>query len=412
MYKAEKQRNQEQVNYSSLDDFLLSLNIQVNLVVLQEIDLDRALQLTLRTNQFNLNGIRKTREEISKAIQDHTSLNWIIEVKDRFGNYGKAGLLLAKVDQDTLVIETFLLSCRVLGRNVEDIVLSEIQKYCDVQKLDTIIARFRSTSRNQPFLDFLLRRRWETEPYSNTYYFSVKNTGLTNANKHEYDLLNNPQAGSNEDDTVDLLDSKNRDTPQLTITLPATETEAALYNIWKNVLGHDNFGVNHDFFRTGGNSLKAVQLVSRISRHFLVDMQLTDIYFHSTISQLASLIPAQQKGLKSSVIEVLQRPEKIPLSFSQERLWFIDHLEGSKHYHTPEIFRLKGKVDKAALQYGLQTIVNRHEVLRTVIHDQEGQAFQYIKEKEGWALAIINGSQFKQDPAGLDQYNWLSQCPF
>ncbi|MDQ3681645.1 MAG: HAD-IIIC family phosphatase, partial [Bacteroidota bacterium] len=230
MYKAEKQRSQEQVNYSSLDDFLLSLNIQVNPVVLQEIDLDRALQLTIRTNQFNLNGIRKTREEISKAIQDHTSLNWIIEVKDRFGNYGKAGLLLAKVDQDTLVIETFLLSCRVLGRNVEDIVLSELQKYCDVQRLDRIIARFQSTSRNQPFLDFLLRRRWGTQPYSNTYYFSVKNTGLTIANKHEYDLLNNPQAGSNENDSVDLLDSKNRDTPQLTVTLPATKTEAALYN--------------------------------------------------------------------------------------------------------------------------------------------------------------------------------------
>ncbi|MEJ7675698.1 MAG: hypothetical protein WKF59_24070 [Chitinophagaceae bacterium] len=74
MYKVEKQRKEEQVNYEYLDDFLQSLNINVNLRPLKEKDLDRAVQLTIRTNQFNLNGIRKTREEIIKAIHEENTL--------------------------------------------------------------------------------------------------------------------------------------------------------------------------------------------------------------------------------------------------------------------------------------------------------------------------------------------------
>ena len=96
MYKAEKSRKEEQVKFASLTDFLQSLEVRVNIRPLEEKDLERAVQLTLRTNQFNLNGIRKSPEEIAKAIRQPNTINWIIEVKDRFGDYGIAGVLLAK----------------------------------------------------------------------------------------------------------------------------------------------------------------------------------------------------------------------------------------------------------------------------------------------------------------------------
>ncbi len=96
---------------------------------------------------------------------------------------------------------------------------------------------------------------------------------------------------------------------------------------------------------------------------------------------------------------------RIPLSFSQERLWFIDQLEGSVQYHIPTVLRMKGKLNKGALEYALQTIVSRHEVLRTVIREAEdGDAYQYIREPHGWEFSIVDGSGYKEDALGLQQY--------
>lgn len=96
--------------------------------------------------------------------------------------------------------------------------------------------------------------------------------------------------------------------------------------------------------------------------------------------------------------------ERIPLSFSQERLWFIDRLSGSLQYHIPAVLRLKGRLNTGALQYALQTIVDRHEVLRTVIREQDGEAWQYIKAKDNWQLAVIDGDRYREDVDALGRY--------
>lgn len=173
MYKAEKERKKEQANYSYLNDFLKSLNIQIELHLLQDKYIDRAFQLIHRTNQFNLNGNRKTLDEIYKVIHEPNSLNWIIDVKDRFGDYGNVGLILAREIQNTLVIDTFLLSCRILGRNVEDVILTELQKHCISNGLDTICAQFQPTEKNQPFFEFLKRTNWVAGNQTNDYNFLI-----------------------------------------------------------------------------------------------------------------------------------------------------------------------------------------------------------------------------------------------
>ena len=89
---------------------------------------------------------------------------------------------------------------------------------------------------------------------------------------------------------------------------------------------------------------------------------------------------------QSNSIPVGPRPPKIPLSFSQERLWFIDALGGSLQYHLPFVLRLKGGLDRHMLEKALRTIVNRHEVLRTVIAEEDGQPYQHILDKDGWQL--------------------------
>jgi hypothetical protein len=75
---------------------------------------------------------------------------------------------------------------------------------------------------------------------------------------------------------------------------------------------------------------------------------------------------------------------KIPLSFSQERLWFIDQLEGSVQYHSPSVLRLKGNLDTGALARSLKTVIDRHEILKTIFHEENGNVFQSIKLNDDW----------------------------
>ena len=173
MYNAEKQRKEEQVKYSTIQDFILTLEVRVNKRKLVLNDLERAVQLSLRTNQFNLNGIRKSHEEISALISENKGLNLVVDVQDKFGDYGTVGLLLANVDGNELWINSFLLSCRVLGRNVEENILQELIEYCKMNGLKSIKALFKSTGKNKPIIDFLHRTNWIADPLTEAYHFIV-----------------------------------------------------------------------------------------------------------------------------------------------------------------------------------------------------------------------------------------------
>ena len=105
--------------------------------------------------------------------------------------------------------------------------------------------------------------------------------------------------------------------------------------------------------------------------------------------------------------------KQVPLSFSQERLWFIDRLEGSLEYHLPAVMRLTGTLDKSALSKALQEIVNRHEVLRTVYEEENGQVYQYVKPSGTWKLKASDGSKYQGDQNGLESYiRRLTEVPF
>ncbi|MHA4812678.1 condensation domain-containing protein, partial [Flavitalea flava] len=105
---------------------------------------------------------------------------------------------------------------------------------------------------------------------------------------------------------------------------------------------------------------------------------------------------------------------RIPLSFAQERLWFIDKLEGSVAYHMPLILGLQGQVNEEALVYAFQAVVNRHEVLRTVITEQEGKASQRVLDGAGWRMTMLEDRALKRaDRAALSAYlGELIRSPF
>ncbi|GEO12155.1 non-ribosomal peptide synthetase [Segetibacter aerophilus] len=184
---------------------------------------------------------------------------------------------------------------------------------------------------------------------------------------------------------------------------PRNDLEKSIADIWKSLLNIDQAGINDNFFELGGHSLLAVRVISAIRKRLNIDLGVRDIFSYPTIKELAVYLKTLDKSSSLSPIKVGPRPENIPLSFSQERLWFIDQLEGSVQYHIPAVLRLKGKLNIPALRNSLQAVVERHEVLRTVIKQEKGRGYQYILPNEQLELEFVDEKIYEDSQADLEK---------
>jgi amino acid adenylation domain-containing protein len=159
---------------------------------------------------------------------------------------------------------------------------------------------------------------------------------------------------------------------------PRAPEEEILCGIFADVLSLDRVGVDDNFFALGGHSLTATRLVSQIRATIEIDVPLKLLFEAPSVAQLAPRLSVGQKVRIPLVRQ--QRPERLPLSNSQQRLWFIDQLEGSSaQYNLPEALRLRGDLDVPALRQSIQTVVQRHETLRTHFSYADGSPFQIIE---------------------------------
>ncbi|WP_248746007.1 non-ribosomal peptide synthetase [Pseudomonas sp. MWU12-2037] len=160
---------------------------------------------------------------------------------------------------------------------------------------------------------------------------------------------------------------------------PQGDTELAIAEIWKGLLHLDQVGRNDGFLELGGHSLLAVQLLSRLRRKLGARITLRELFDAPTVRGLASLVNASAPSEAQS-IPLANRSGRLPLSFSQQRLWFLDHLDhaAGAAYHLPTALRLTGTLDKAALHATLDRLVARHETLRTRFELVDGEPLQKI----------------------------------
>ncbi|HEU4456625.1 MAG TPA: amino acid adenylation domain-containing protein, partial [Longimicrobium sp.] len=163
---------------------------------------------------------------------------------------------------------------------------------------------------------------------------------------------------------------------------PRTATEEILAAIWADVLRLERVGVHDDFFALGGHSLLAIRLVSRVRDALGAELPVRAVFEHPTVAALAEEAERLRRGggvpIVPPVVPV-PRDGPLPLSFAQQRLWFIDRLEpGSAAYHIPAALRLTGALDVSALRRALSEVVRRHEVLRTTFGMIDGEAVQVI----------------------------------
>ncbi len=175
---------------------------------------------------------------------------------------------------------------------------------------------------------------------------------------------------------------------------PRTVTEEMLVSIWAEILGLEHVGIHDNFFELGGHSLLASQIVSRIRRVFQIELALRTLFEKPTIADLAGSIEAAQRaglGLIAPPMLPVGRDGKLPLSFAQQRLWFLDQLEpNNPAYNIALAARLIGPLDAAVLEQSLDEIVRRHESLRTTFAMSEGQAVQIINPPSTMRLPIAD----------------------
>ncbi|HWB13497.1 MAG TPA: amino acid adenylation domain-containing protein [Pirellulales bacterium] len=181
------------------------------------------------------------------------------------------------------------------------------------------------------------------------------------------------------------------DAPATDVVAPRTATERKLAAIFGDVLGMDVLDVHANFFDLGGQSLLAGQLAARIRAEFSAEMPLRTLFSKPTIAGLASWLelPEASQGGTLPPVTCADRALPLPLSSSQEQLWFLEQLESEPRYVLTASIHLRGPLDVGALERSLSTIVERHEALRTVFPVHEGRPQQKIARQSTIPLAVI-----------------------
>lgn len=308
MYRQERQREQLRKSSASLEDFLAGLQLNVEVGPITETNLSRVSQLTYRVNQFNLTTVRRTEAEIAALLAAKHLNGLTVNVRDRFGEYGLVGLILFATAASAIEVETFLLSCRALGRGVEQRIMAELAAIARRLELGTVILRFTSTSKNQPARDFLdndLGRYRESAPghieYRVPVDFALHIGDPPSKHREEppqpqgVSLTPSPADSAPEGNraariawiashmidadkiwaAIQAWKQKTRPELQTGFIPPRSDLEQLLAQMWREVLELDEVGVQDNFFGLGGDSLAMVKTIIRIYERLGVELPIS-----------------------------------------------------------------------------------------------------------------------------------------
>jgi FkbH-like protein len=316
LYAHERERTRLQTKTASLQDFLEALNLQVRIAPMTSVQAPRVAQLTVRTNQMNFTGLRRSESRIQALLRDGRFECLTVDVRDRFGSYGLVGVMLFQADAEALALDTFLLSCRALGRGVEHRMLARLGEIASQRGLAWVDAAFAPSARNSParsLLDSAGASSVEPRPPGLLFRFpaarlaalqyrpdssppsaappSPAATAPLSRKAPDYQRIATELA------TVDqileqIAARKRRVTASAAPSAaPRTDLERRLAALWSDLLGVAPVGVHDSFFDLGGHSLLAVQLLSRVRQSFDVDLSLEVVYDGPfTVAELAKAI--------------------------------------------------------------------------------------------------------------------------
>jgi len=265
-------------NANSLEAFYAALELEVAIRPINSDEVSRASQLTQRTNQFNFTTIRRNEAEIQSLLNTGVEV-FGVHVRDRFGDYGFTGLVIGRRFNEDYLIDTVLLSCRVLGRGVEHKVLAWVGHHAAQSGAARVEVPFQQSPRNAPAEEFWksLPARPTTEQLASILFEPAREPEMEtrasnlvpaqHAVDYSYIAMNlnsvaNIRRRMRQHEHVEL----------------ETATETRLAAIWQDLLECEAIAGSSNFFDLGGHSLKVVLLLMRIQEDFQVSLGIEDVY--------------------------------------------------------------------------------------------------------------------------------------
>jgi len=296
LYAQRAARIKAEQSAPSLEAFLATLQLEVEIAPLRPEQVARVAQLTQRTNQMNVSGKRRTEAEI-QSLNPADCLT--VSVKDRFGSYGLTGVMIVANEGDALVVDTFLLSCRALGRGVEQRMLTRLGELSKERGLARLEIPFVESKRNKPAALFLQSMGLLPMTADQTVAARLLPEGKPSPKpamrKIDYARiateLRRPAA------ILDAIRASTKTKAPKTAKFdpPRTPLESALSELWVELLNLTAVGIHDNFFELGGHSLLAVQLLSRVRQIYGVDLSLEVVYSGEfTVAELAKAVELKE----------------------------------------------------------------------------------------------------------------------
>ncbi len=330
-YRQNSERREFQMESLTLEDFLAGLGLKVQILPMASADLARAAELTQRTNQFNVTTIRRSEAGLQALLRSTgltSSTGLVVRVKDRFGDYGLVGAMVFTVGSAALRVDTFLLSCRALGRGVEHRMLARLGEIALQNGLASVDVPFLASGKNQPALDFLMsvgsdgKRAAEdgllfqfpahvaaavhydppaaaaAPPSVGGLPVPAASGATTDARAKAALLSSIAMELSDVDQVAAAIASQRLSRPDLNVpyVAPTTASEKQLAAMFEEVLGVERVGIHDSFFGLGGHSLLAMMLINRARHVFHVEFPITLLFEDEfTVSKAAQMVARYQK---------------------------------------------------------------------------------------------------------------------
>jgi amino acid adenylation domain-containing protein/FkbH-like protein/non-ribosomal peptide synthase protein (TIGR01720 family) len=312
-YAVERERRTllDSADDGALDSFVAALGVEIDVQPLAEPDLDRAADLSQRTNQFNLTMRRRTLGELRSELAAGRFRGSVVRVSDRFGDYGLVGVILYRAERGTLEVDTFLLSCRALARGVEQSMARHLADVAETLGCDRVAFRLIEGSRNQPAQDFfaaLPDEAADDDPMLRTVGLEALRSFTLTTRQRGAAPRSAPARSDREEAArkayAELARSLRTADQIVAAAAPARERQLArppyaeaendiehlLASFYQDLFEIADVGRNDSFFGLGGNSLQAVQLAGRIRRTLTSHVQLRVVFENPTVAGLAAEI--------------------------------------------------------------------------------------------------------------------------
>jgi amino acid adenylation domain-containing protein/FkbH-like protein len=408
MYKQHLQREDLKQTSKSFSEFIHSLDLRVQINPIRPEEVERVAQLTQRTNQFNASMRRRKSGQIEEFLEEKGNSIYVLHAQDRFGDYGLVGTIFLEDRENSLLVDSYLLSCRVLGRGIEHQMASFIGKLAHG---NSVVISYSETKRNRPikiFLDSLNPSRFNEESYffeSETLAQAVfEPTQLLFSEPLVPDIKTAQPTAINRSNlaklttslkTAEEIRSKMRKNSSAHLDKPKNALEILVVKCMSEVLNIDCIGVKDHFFSLGGDSFDAAVLASRLEEATNKAIDITHIFDDPTAEALSLVI---QDLPHVSKLEVKNNSEEIPATSEQLAIWHgMRTAPQPSVYQIPLAYHIQGNLDIERLNFSLNTLRNRYDALQVSFKFRQNALIQTKDEYHSYKLESVGPLKWKFD---------------